>query len=572
MKTTKSSFLVICLVGLVGSTWLGWSLGGTVGQVGAKANSEAARSGGVNLGQGGRKNLGPPPEVAAALRAIKSSGDLSERIRATIGLAQTLPLAELQRWLEESWFSLRAGPELGIFQVVAKERWSVEDPLGYVAWVKEDDPEEGAEVLAAWIGDDLGRLESYFEEYPDAEFRMGVLVEMATDRPDWALEQALKTKDTADLSDFERLYRKLASESPETLRRARDEIPLGGRPLVESLLSGIRMEESFESEFENLLEKPDGFRLLSANSLTVKGAGDKVLARLGDFPAHWRSELAQSLSYFVEEGNLDQWLATDFEELGFTESQIERMRGTILQTMLRSDPMKALRQLHAIGLSEEERRKFLQNLFFFGKPEELEGQPWREQLAESDLKLVDELEGRGGRERGDRTALSDPEVWLTRVREGQAADSEYEYNEAMREWSGQKIARLAEQFQALHGEERLRVASLLADADSFQRRTAQLRGEAIREVIAAGEELIENSDGGVEAAAKHALSWVINEPANARQWVESLPNGEAKTWARRNMAAGWRNYDPEAMSEWIASLPATARRDVEKYLANEGSD
>lgn len=571
MRASQPSFLLICLLGLLGSAWLGWLARGSMGPSEVEEDPELARSGGVKGGQVGIRKLGPPPEVGAALRAISSSDDLMERMRSTIALAQSLPLAELERWLKESWFSLREGPELGLFHEVAKERWRSEDPLGYVAWVKEDDPDEGAEILASWIGSDLERFHSYFAEVSDSEFRLDVLEKLASSQPQWALEQALKQAGTISTDLFEELFRKLASESPETLQRSRDLIPLGARSLVESLLSRVRLEESFDREFDHLLERPDGFRLLFANGLVVEGAGSKVLARLDEFPTHWKSQLVGALSYFLEDGNLDGWLATDFEGLGFSATEVERMRGTILQTMLQSDPMHALRQLQASGLGERERRKFFENLFFSGSPESFQGEAWKELLSESDLELVAKLENRS-RDAGEAVVpLDDPKVWLSKVREGEAADSKYEFNEALNEqWSGPEVAQLAEYFQATQGKERLHLATLLADPDSyeFQQRTAQLRGDAIRAVVVAGEQ-IENSDG-VEAAAKHAVYWVINEPAKAQQWVEGLPSGEAKKWARRNMAAAWNNYDPEGVSEWITNLPEAAKRDVELHLKNEG--
>jgi hypothetical protein len=52
--------------------------------------------------------------------------------------------------------------------------------------------------------------------------------------------------------------------------------------------------------------------------------------------------------------------------------------------------------------------------------------------------------------------------------------------------------------------------------------------------------------------------------------VDSLPEGEARLWAQKNMAATWAEYDPEAAARWMQSLPTDTRAAVEEFIRNPG--
>jgi hypothetical protein len=67
-------------------------------------------------------------------------------------------------------------------------------------------------------------------------------------------------------------------------------------------------------------------------------------------------------------------------------------------------------------------------------------------------------------------------------------------------------------------------------------------------------------------------SWGRKDPVAAGRWVNSLPAGEARLWAAKNLAAQWAEYEPSAARQWAAGLPADERRQVDAYLKNGGAD
>jgi hypothetical protein len=61
-------------------------------------------------------------------------------------------------------------------------------------------------------------------------------------------------------------------------------------------------------------------------------------------------------------------------------------------------------------------------------------------------------------------------------------------------------------------------------------------------------------------------SWGRKDPVAAGRWVNSLPSGEARLWAAKNLAAQWNEYEPAAARQWTAGLPADERNQVQAYL------
>ena len=58
--------------------------------------------------------------------------------------------------------------------------------------------------------------------------------------------------------------------------------------------------------------------------------------------------------------------------------------------------------------------------------------------------------------------------------------------------------------------------------------------------------------------------------AAASQWVQSLPDGEARSWALKNVAFAWALYDPKEAGQWVDSLPAAARAEVGDFMHATG--
>jgi hypothetical protein len=64
------------------------------------------------------------------------------------------------------------------------------------------------------------------------------------------------------------------------------------------------------------------------------------------------------------------------------------------------------------------------------------------------------------------------------------------------------------------------------------------------------------------AACRLAAGWASTEPRQAAAWVATLPPGEARLWAAKNVALQWTQYASAEARAWAAKLPDTERKAV----------
>lgn len=58
-------------------------------------------------------------------------------------------------------------------------------------------------------------------------------------------------------------------------------------------------------------------------------------------------------------------------------------------------------------------------------------------------------------------------------------------------------------------------------------------------------------------------AWLDGGWFNLRDGPEqTLPDGDAKLWAQKNLATNWKQYDPQAADRWVNSLPPDQRDQV----------
>ena len=95
-------------------------------------------------------------------------------------------------------------------------------------------------------------------------------------------------------------------------------------------------------------------------------------------------------------------------------------------------------------------------------------------------------------------------------------------------------------------------------------------GDTIRYLV---ENPSANESGGnadpVSASSIHAVNLVLEDPAAATEWVNTLPDGKAKTHALKNMATNWNQHDPKAVRDWLVTLPTGTRDEVKAHLAGK---
>jgi hypothetical protein len=333
------------------------------------------------------------------------------------------------------------------------------------------------------------------------------------------------------------------------------------------------------------MERPDGWQLLRDNAYQVAGLGDKILAGLADLPEAWKQSLASNPSSFLYRSDARAWYETDFLSLGFTAEQAVKMRNTALQYMSNDHPAEVLGMLDDSGLESGARTNLIQNIFRQVRGDEAKAAEWIALLStEEDREAARSAAANSGQGSERQERLRTPDGWLEEVlaisvaeqsndpaESSRLASRNYELSSTIRQWSSEQIAEMTERFGTMSEEEKAQVAGVLANRHGYSNepRAAPLLGEALRYLVATEGPSDDDSRQGQDSlrlASQHAVNWVVADPAGARAWVQSLPEGDAKLWAQKNMAATWAQYDPDAAAAWVGSLPAASRAEVEAFV------
>jgi len=79
-------------------------------------------------------------------------------------------------------------------------------------------------------------------------------------------------------------------------------------------------------------------------------------------------------------------------------------------------------------------------------------------------------------------------------------------------------------------------------------------------------ELPPSESASIGQASEFAIRWAKQDPTAASDWVQSLPAGNTRLWAQKNLAANWAQLDPDATDRWLSTLPAAERAQVREFM------
>ncbi len=522
------------------------------------------------------RRYGTPERAKQQLRAIQAAGSPQERMRATIALVNSLPVEELGRWLEQRWFETRGGFELTLFSKLAKERWEREDPEGYLRWsLKEGSG--GASLLVSWAENDPRRLLDFFKENPNDIQELQALARIAKSDPSLALARFREmatglTQHSLSNHYGSELLQQLAREAPAMLEGELASLPDHLRFQAEAALSGERLKASFGDEIRKLWERPDGWKILQ--SIDVGDHADKLLEELAHLPASWKNRISSTAYRFTNGDNAAKWLEADLEGSGFSAEQARGIRGSAIQELGTRAPEDSLKAMRGMELEDHVRQNVIRNAFA-SNPDKVDAlMALLDSEADREIarKIIES--GNAAADRPPAAKVETPAQWLEQAgsMSPNSGDS-YQFLLMLRNWDQEKIAELSGGFQHLPDESKRQVADLLVKNPFGIYMDDSLQGEAIRYLVSNPTDGADTGQADREvtrSASVHAVRWAAKDPAAASQWTDSLPEGDVKMWARKNLAATWSQYDPGAASQWIDSLPAEARKEVNQFIADGG--
>jgi hypothetical protein len=582
---------------------IGWSMAGNSAAPAKSADSAAtAPSRAPRPERRARKTSGPEGAAARQLAAIRASRDPAARMRATVDLANTLPISEFAAWQDGGWFNIRGGAELTLFSKIFEERWRNEDPEGLVAWAIKNQSGHADPILIGWADTDPQRVLDFFKTHPDEKVELSILATVAKKNPTLALQRLQEmiangfavSGNGSDNSYG--LLKELAKSSPQALEAALDSFSGTLKTNAEWMLIGSKMNDAFGDELVKLQDRPDGFKLFS--QIMTEGAEedapreamrDKLLADLSNLPESWRASIASQTYGFVSSKTARRWADADLEGAGFTPEQANKIRAAAV-SRLYEQPEIALKLLPGVQIDEDNRKNLLSNIF-----RQLQGEP--EKLAamtellptEADREYV--LSLTSPQSASAKPMFDTPADWLAGLaglaakypkNTGSTNDyrSTYELMSATQKWDQGQRAELSRQFNALPHESKRAVAEQ-SIRHGFYSEPGPLEADAVRFLVAnpsdgtvlpassdpfaviqmqlSGSEQESSETRTIQLASNYVAKLAQNDPTAAGEWIATLPAGAPRTWAQKNLNSLWSQYDPAAASQWLKSLPAKDR-------------
>ena len=534
------------------------------------------------------RRSGPPDAVRQRMASLKAISSPADRMRATIDFATNLPVSEIAAWMDGRWFNTGEGFDLTLFNKILTERWKKEDPEGMLAWSMKNNSGRASELLASWAEKDPQRVIAYFKEHPNKEMQLQALAQMAKKNPAFAL-QCLQEMPSGisenGMGDYyhRQVLTELAKSSPAALEAALAGMPPSLRNRAESILIGQRLQTSFSTEFQKLLDRPDGLKLFSDNLSNGEGMGDKVFSQLQNLPAEWKRSLASNAYSAIDSSNATKWWNADLEGLGFSDKDAKRIRQVALSRIARNQPEEAIKLMASGDFDANNRQNVISNIF-----SNLSGNAEKLAKAETLIALLgSEEEKQQARnmlatnsDTRSEQKIEKPADWLEKVGSTDLkSGGAYQYFSMLRQWEPEKIADLGNQFRSMPDDRKKQVAQAIAGNSGYsQYLGTALVGDAIRYLVTqpaapAGEKQNQNrSVDPLAQASQFAVNWSKTDPTAAGVWVQSLPSGDARLWAQKNLAANWAQYDPQEAAQWVKSLPATERTEVQKYMKTGGKN
>ena len=587
---TPIVFRATCVGGFLATAMAGWHLAAPrstsmIGDAGEKQAAAESKRSERKLGDGGI-----PVHVRETMAAIRGAATPEQRMRATIDLARSLPISELELWLEKRWFDSGDSFDFTLFNKIARQRWEAEDREGLIAYYLKSNSPRAREMLAKLATEDPARALALSFDKSNPGVEMATLFAVAAVDTKLALTHLKGMLERGVFDGPNNIYQassflqSFAQKDPAALEALLTSMPRQMREMAEGAITGQKLKADFAGALKELMERPDGFKAFEAAYSQGDDLKGGILDHLSELPESWKKQIGKSLHRVIGQENAAKWLEADLEGMGFTATDAKRVRDLALHYHAIKNPTEALKMLGSMGLSENSRRNVIGNTFRSarGNPKKME-ELMAALESEEDMAIARQFVEvkEGGLVSKDPAQIKEPKEWLEAVMSRDTANR-LVYLHYMERWPKEKIDASADEFRGMAAAEKSSLALLLADSNfsaSGAGGAQELKGEAIRYLVENPPPKEENKgQGGADpfgfggqadpnsAASSYAVFLAQKDPDAASQWVQTLPAGEARQWAQKNLAKNWAMYDPEAMQQWVATLPSAERKGVEDYL------
>ncbi|MGJ8725653.1 MAG: hypothetical protein ACSHYB_13925 [Roseibacillus sp.] len=568
MKTLLPRIASTILLFVLGSL-LGWAFS-AIKQVPSSQISEASTSSPTKSNNSPKSTIlkqAPSPEYAL-LQSIFDSFDEPSRIHKAIALARTLPLSEAGKWLEQGLFSQREGYALIAFTQALKERWKKEDSTGYALWQIENGLSPTEQQMTVLADSDPELLLTRIRLLKKSDDKAKALCSLAGSRPDLTLAELAKLNPASlDKSAwFKGIFRNLVQKDRPALEAALEGLPSAFRAQAQAAIYREKLRENFKTTIVELQQEPDGLDILtdSGNTLSENRAG--ILAAFSGLPSAWQKKIANKHFALTYGMSHQEKLSTDWEALGFSSQQASKVRIDSFFQTIRDKKETVLEEFQAIQLTPEDKRYLIDRL----------GSTSDSELTEE---LLPHLDPKSQNAIAEKQVERDSRyVFQTYSNASELSQglSQAEKNQSillrnrLASWSQAERKQFLEDYQALQGEERQTLSTVIATSSSNSYLALETRSLAVEDIVKNSERFEQLDDKQKKEVGRNIFQIALDKfnvnPTTATAWVQELPEGDNRQYAINNLAAYWTDFEPDAARNWVNQLPATDRTAVLDHL------
>ncbi|WP_035608670.1 hypothetical protein [Haloferula sp. BvORR071] len=495
-----------------------------------------------------------PDSIRREINSIRAIKDREGRMRETMRLASTLPIADLQRWYEGNYLEFLDSDTEGLFYMIVEERWMAADPATFARYKIDSKQSNPDPALAAWLKADEAAAMTYINSL-DPAHRQNLALSLTRVISKTDLPRALELLDEV-----------LASKSSDTYR-ARELLGSFATQDREAVLAHIKDWKGSDREWAvkavgNAWLEKDFAWTVGFLQAEGKGAGTikdlfnqdgwgkpaKLLtANASSLPDGWMDELAASGSLDIGCG--DEWMAMRGPVPGISAEalakiQLDAAAGGFWDNEKLESGKRFVEEGDWLPLATRAKlAAAILNTWRDGLPA---AEAWvasldEEVRGEAEAKLA---EMRKKKTNADIKPLVDrPGEFIKAL----TADSARNLSDGLAAWSAPQVAEAVAAAKTLDS---ARAAEILEKGSPDYLRLPPAVKASLAQ--AAGEDW--SGPQAMKGYCQIVSQWAEQDPAAAAKWVEALPAGEQRDWAAKNVVLRWSSYSPAAAKAWEAKL------------------
>ena len=511
------------------------------------------------------------------MRSLSALASEKERVRASLELAKTIPLAEIRAWIEKGLFTQRKGYAATAFRKALLHRWEEESPDDFLVWQIETGANTSSTALMG-LAESRPELFNQIFRGLSAKNVGKALSSLAESRPELAW-QFLRDPTTSSSSYYvEDALEQLAKEDLELMRAEIDKLPFSLRKQAREAFYQELFKRDFTGAIDELIELPNGVSFLKEAFAALEDPSD-FFDQFSRFPQSWKNKFDSNFGYSIDiqtKEQMEQWLSFDWQGNGMSKHGSERLLASLLNKSSSRYPEETLSRLNSLELEKNTRESVLRQLFRNIEKGEDRDRLLSQLTNETDLSYVSGILEKDD-ERVVRSSSPKPTDTLELLTQLEALHAEKDTNSNyvsygsldyyVDQWKPEEKKVLAAHFEEAQGEEKALLAAFFLE----------LRDRGEKELVSTGLEYFltneearkaSNLDDSklIRSTSSHVLALMRNDTDDATAWADKLPEGDIRIYTKFNLVQNWQGYDPAAAEAWLSRQPANELSKIRELL------